>query len=128
MLLLTQGTTSNIIVTLTEKVSGAYTHYLFVFTNKQTAKVVTVIKAIADDLSLYQYRYNEFSINETVFNGELPGMWSYSVYQQSSATNVDPAQAGVRLETGFLRLLPAEEFTYEVYEDNEGEEFKAYNG
>jgi hypothetical protein len=128
MLLLTKGTTSNIVVTLTEKVSGSLTHYLFVFTNKQTAKIVTVIKALADDLSLYTSRYNEFSIASTVFENELHGMWSYKVYQQSSAVNTDPALAGTLLETGFLRLLPATAFEYETYSDNEGEVFKAYNG
>ena len=128
MLVLTKGTTSDIIVTLTEKESGSFTHYLFVFTNKQTAAIVTVIKAIADDLSLYQYRYNQFSIASTVFEDELPGMWAYKVYQQSSDSNTDPALAGILLEQGFMRLLPATEFSYEVYDDNEGEVFKAYNG
>lgn len=57
-------------------------------------------------------RYNEFIITETanedLLNGAVElspsGYWTYNIYEQESAANLDPALAGVVVETGIVQV------------------------
>lgn len=114
-------------MTLTEKVTLSSPNYLFVFTHTVTQDQVKFIRLNTADESLYQGRYNKFTINPSVlFSGKQPGFWNYKVYEQESEVNEDPEDAGEILETGMLRLNRAEEFEFTNY--NSSTTFKTYNG
>lgn len=119
-------TTAELILTLTEKVSISSPYYMFVFTHTVTKDTVTFIRSEAQDESAYPARYNKFTVNPSVlFAGQQPGHWNYAIYEQSSAINTDPAQAGEVLEYGKL-ILNGTTFSYEKY--NSSTTFKVYNG
>lgn len=123
MLLLNEGQTSNIVVTLTEKTTLVNAHYLFVFTHITTKQVVRVIKSTEDDLSDYPTRYNEFTLDATVF--PTLGQWLYRVYEQASSTNQDTTGLN-EVENGKMNLLGTESFTYAKYEPQTT--YKSYAG
>lgn len=110
MLIIVQGQANDIIVTLKEKQTLTNPNFLFVFKNKQSKIVAT---CIAPDTSDFTYRYNEFSITETVLpnglNAEvyLPNVneHHYEVYEQVSATNLNPSLADNILEIGFVKVF-----------------------
>jgi hypothetical protein len=121
MITITRGTTNQIILTLTEKVSISNPVFLFEFTNDQTRQAYCFIAA---DVSLFTYRYNAFQVTETTSPNLLssqvslssPGDYHYAVYQQSSVTNLDPNQTLGLLETGKLRVMNASGDTNTVYD------------
>jgi len=121
MITITRGTANTIILTLTEKVSIGNPVFLFVFTNDQTRQAYSCIAA---DQSEFTYRYNEFSITETaspnLLTGQVslpsPGEYHYSVYQQTSTTNLDPTLAEGLLETGKLVVLITDYDTNNTYD------------
>lgn len=123
MLLLNEGQTKNIVVTLTEKTTLDDPYYLFVFTHLTTKEVVKIIKSSGDDLSDYPRRYNEFSIDATLFPSL--GQWLYQVYEQESSTNEDPTGL-TEVENGKMNLLAANDFTYAKYEPSTT--YKTYAG
>jgi len=110
MITITRGTANTIILTLTENVTISNPIFLFEFSNDQTRQTYTCIAA---DISDYTYRYNEFVITEKTspnnLNGEIslpaPGDYHYFVYQQTSTSNLDPAQTQGLLETGKLTVI-----------------------
>jgi hypothetical protein len=123
MLELHSGQTGEkIIVTLTELTTITYPYYLFVFTHTETKNVVKFV-AGADE-SPYPYRYNQFTVDTSLFAPD--GYWLYEVHEQESATNTDPATSGAIVEYGKMILYKASEFEYEQY--NEPVTYKAYNG
>jgi len=128
MLSLTLGNNDDkIVVTLTEFVTITEPYFLFVFTNVTTRQVVNVIFSTPDDLSGYDYRYNEFEINtQAVFAGCPNGEWHYIAYQQTSTTNTDPALSSGVVEYGKMILYPVTGFAYTEY--NLPTTYKAYNG
>lgn len=104
MIHLTKGQTDSIILTLTEKQLLSNPNYLFVFTNRSSNLQVKFVQLNAADISLYKDRYNEFSIvTNTYFGSSLNGQYVYSIYEQASTTNTDPAGLNL-LETGILEL------------------------
>jgi len=116
-----------IILTLTENVTLDVPYYLFVFTHVLTKDVVAFVKSIADDESGFPARYNQFSVNPgVVFAGTQPGHWHYKVYEQESAVNINPAQAGGILEYGKLIIDRAVEFAFTQY--HSPTTYKTYNG
>lgn len=120
-------TTAVIILTLTENVSIAGPYYLFVFTHVLTKQQVKFIKSINDDLSGFQTRYNQFSIDPSVVFLDRPiGEYHYKVYEQASDTNTDISLTGAILEYGKLRLDRAIDFSFTKY--NEPTTYAAYNG
>jgi len=127
MMRLTLGETEQYIVcTLTEKTTLGEGYYLFRFTNATTQDVVSKIYAYTDDVSSYPARYNKFLIStSTDFANQLPGQWTYEVYQQESDTNTDP-DGLTEVERGLLELLPATEYSIDRY--SLATTYKAYNG
>jgi hypothetical protein len=103
MVRITQGQANSVTVTLTEK--GTAAHYLWAFRCDQTDETVY---CVADDTSAWPDRYNEFSITEMA-SGADPldaevtmrptGQWYYTVYANSSASNLNPSGLTV-LERG----------------------------
>lgn len=104
MIQLTKGQTQNIILTLTEKQTLTNPNYLFVFENRSTNTEVKFVKLNNTDISAYKERYNEFSIVvNSYFNTSLNGQYSYSVYEQTSTSNLNPTGLNL-LETGIMEL------------------------
>lgn len=113
MLTLERGKTNdNIILTLTEKCTLTSPHFLFELKNDETDAFFYFIAA---DTSVFPERYNKFSIIEksspNPLNGEVElrydGFYHYTVYEQASATNLDPANTTGIVEIGKCHVLPA---------------------
>ena len=104
MIHLTKGQTNSIILTLTEKQLLVNPNYLFVFTNRSSNLQVKFVQLNAADVSAYKDRYNEFNIvTNTYFGSSLNGQYVYSIYEQTSTSNTNPAGLNL-LETGILEL------------------------
>lgn len=115
MLLITKGTAlQTIIVTLSESKTITAPYYLFVFSLVGGSDVIKFIKHYADDTSDYPDRYNEFSIDETLFDDVPAGQYSYDVYEQESSSNTDPDGLN-KVECGKMVLNPAAEITRDGY-------------
>lgn len=114
MITLTKGQIQNIYLTLTEKETISSPNYLFVFEQRSTNTEVKFVLTNAKDLSLYKDRYNKFLLNvNQYFLSKLNGQYTYSVYQQTSATNTSTTGL-VLLESGIM-MLQDEEQVYTEY-------------
>jgi hypothetical protein len=110
MFIINKGQSNTVVVTLTEKCTLTNPNYLFEFTSKNTDDKKY---CIAFDTSLYTERYNKFVIVETNtpdnLDGEVTlspvGEWIYQIYEQVSATNLNPALATGLVETGLLNVI-----------------------
>lgn len=112
MLRLIKDTTSEVIVTLTEKETLSNPFYLFEFESKQSR-----VKqyCVASDLSSETQRYNQFNIVDTTSPdrtaGEVEfldaGSYDYKVFEQSNGTNLDPEDGvvGALLEKGMAEVV-----------------------
>lgn len=126
MINITRDSTNTVVVTLTEKGSASY--YLFEFVSVSTRVSAYTIAA---DTSAHPERYNLFAIKE--MNAPDPedgsvklveGQYKYTVYANSSSTNVDPTGL-TALETGMAVSVDTEaadnEYTvtttHNVYEE-----------
>ena len=104
MIRLIKGQTQNIILTLTEKQLLTSPNYLFIFENRSTNTDIKFVKLNNTDISAYKERYNEFSIVvNSFFNTALNGQYSYSVYEQTSTSNLNPTGLNL-LESGIMEL------------------------
>jgi hypothetical protein len=111
---LTKGQIQNIYLTLTEKQTISAPNYLFVFEQRSTNTEVKFVLTNAKDLSLYKDRYNKFLLNvNQYFLSKLNGQYTYSVYQQTSATNTSTTGL-VLLESGIM-MLQDDENVYTEY-------------
>lgn len=106
MINITQGQANTVIFTGTELVTiAAPVYFLFEFINPQTN---ISHYCTGTDSSTYSYRYNQFTITEKTNPNPLAAeislvvldCYKYNIYQQSSATNLDPAKASGIVETG----------------------------
>jgi len=121
MITITQGTTNQVILTLSEKLTLSNPAYLFEFVHDQTRQVYHFI---AVDHSNFTGRYNEFHITEQTSPNllssqvSLPslGGYHYTVYEQSSSTNLDPSLATGVLETGKLEVLSTDSKSITTYD------------
>ncbi len=114
MITLTKGQIQNIYLTLTEKQTISAPNYLFVFEQRSTNTEVKFVLTNAKDLSLYKDRYNKFLLNvNQYFLSKLNGQYTYSVYQQTSATNTSTTGL-VLLESGIM-MLQDDEQVYTEY-------------
>jgi hypothetical protein len=52
----------------------------------------------------------------THFANKLAGEWEYTIYQQTSTSNTNPALANGLLETGIMRLDESTTFGFTEYE------------
>lgn len=96
----------NFIFTLTELVTVSDPIYDFVFTHVLTKQTVSFSLTPADDISLFQERYNEFLIDVTqfYFDGAGIGEWHYVVTEH---------QTGIILEQG--KMIITRDFNYTKY-------------
>lgn len=123
MLTISEGVKTNVVVTLTEKVTITDPYFLFVFTHITTKTVVNIIKSSADDLSAFPDRYNEFVIDGSLF--AHTGQWLYQVYEQESNTNTDTTGLS-EVENGKADVVPSTSFSYKKYQPATA--YKAYAG
>lgn len=119
MIQLTKGLTQNIILTLTEKATTASPIFLFIFTNRSSNEEVKFIKLNNQDISLYQERYDKFTIVvDDYFSNSLAGQYTYNVYQNSSTTNLNP-NGLVLLENGIMELIDSPSIEYTQHTTND---------
>ena len=117
MIIITQATSNIVILTLTEKVTLSSPKFLFVFKNDVTNVSYYFIAA---DTS----RYNKFSITEMADGNPLigqiqlseEGFYGYTVYEQESSSNLDPALATGIVEVGKV-LVKGTEATVTSYDE-----------
>lgn len=109
MIVLTKGQIQNVYFTLTEKQTISSPNYLFVFEQRSTNTEVKFVLTNAKDLSSHKDRYNKFLLNvNQYFLSKLNGQYTYSVYQQTSATNTTTTGLTL-LESGIMMLKESEE-------------------
>jgi hypothetical protein len=119
MIYLTKGATSQIILTLKEKQTLLAPNYLFVFTHRGSNIEVKFVILNAADTSAFKDRFNQFSIvTNTYFGSQDSGEWEYQIYEQTSTTNTNPANATGLVETGIMRLSESTSFTYTKHQPN----------
>jgi len=111
MIQITKGIANTVVLTLKEKTTLTNPKYLFVFKNDQSN---VDSKFIAADISTYPDRYNKFVITEKTsspnpLTGEvtlsLDGFYTYTIYEQTSSTNLNPANATKVVETGKVQVF-----------------------
>ncbi len=116
MIRIQKATSNEVFLTLTELSTLDSPVYLFLFINDQTGDEYTFI---ANDVSVYEDRYNKFVIVETDnpnnLDGEvylpLAGFYSYQVFEQVSTTNLIPPNSEP-VEKGKVIVVGAAETTY----------------
>lgn len=109
MLYILQNDVSQLIVTVTEKVTLTTPYYLLRL-KCESSKAET--SCIVTDSSSATSRYNEFYVTETSspdnLNAEVEltttGRYFYWIYEQSSSTNLDYENATTLLESGFVEV------------------------
>ena len=116
MLHFTKGQTEKVIVTLKEKAILSAPNYLFIFTSKVTNLQIKFVLLNNTDLSAYKDRFNEFIlVVNTYFATALPGEYGYTIYEQASSNNTDPALAFGIVETGQMALNDSTDFEFTTY-------------
>lgn len=132
MLVINKNSNNYITVTLLEKTTLDAPVYLFKFQNDVTGASV---KFIAAEISSYTYRYNQFLITETSGTTNLTsgvitlypvGSWSYTIYEQTSTTNLDERQVTGTVETGKIKVIGEDVLPAEY--DNTPKIYIAYDG
>ena len=98
-------------MTLSEKTTISNAYYLFAFESDQTKETYYVIGSE----TLNSKRINLFTIIEGAddpVNGSLilgnTGFYHYTIYAQTSSTNLDPSLADETVEIGKMKLLDDE--------------------
>lgn len=105
MIHFTKNTSSEIVLTLTEKQTLTSPNYLFWFKSRGTNQEVKFVVLNNADTSSHKERYNEFTISvNTHFEDSPEGDWEYKIYEQTSTTNLNPSLATSLLEVGIMRL------------------------
>ena len=123
MILINKNTTNKVILTLSEKTTLTNAKYLFEVINDMSNEVKCFIAA---DISTNKLRYNEFdfieNVTENLLNGTfsltLSGFYKYNVYEQASATNLNPLLALNLIDKGKLNVV-SQLSDYPVYTGNE---------
>lgn len=99
----------NVVVTVTEFTTINSPYYLFEFKRDSTE---VPYYCIADNQGTETQRYDQFTITETdtptFTDGEISlpaGDYTYTIYQQASSTNLDPAQSHGRVEIGKCQVI-----------------------
>lgn len=119
-----EQTADDVVLTLNERVTLTAPHFLFVARHTTTKETVRFVLPV--DQSLFQSRYNEFTLNTSVlFASASLGQWLYNVYEQASSSNID--ETGLNeVENGRLDLVSDEAFAFTPYET--ATNFKTYGG
>lgn len=126
-LTLYRNTENTVYLTLYEKTTISDPKYLFSFKSANTNGVTKnfICQELQTTAMLLDGAWNKFTITEVDSGSEdlttgevhlLPcGQWNYSVYAQSSSSNLDPAAADELLEQGIatvvLSAISREEYT-----------------
>jgi hypothetical protein len=121
MMILYKTQVNEVIVTVTELVTLSSPYYLFSFESDATNEFTYCIAA---NISNTTARSDEFEIEDkaspVALNGEvdLPaGTYIYRIYEQTSPTNLNPANAASLLEEGHCRVIGAEQTDTEYSND-----------
>ena len=123
MQIINKGTNNTLVFTLSEKVTLSNPYYLFSFKHQVELNPVNFIVA---DTSVYPNRYNKFLITETTGTVNLTsgivslaetGFYEYTIYEQTSSSNLNPSLADNILEIGMVKVLSTQP-VYTAY-DNE---------
>jgi hypothetical protein len=126
MIVLNSGA-NTVALTLTERTTISPAYYLFAITSFQTKQTKYFT---GTDISSYKERYNKFIFTlvgsvgaENLLNSTfyLPneGIYYYEVFQQSSATNLNPLNTGASVEVGTLKINYSEDSSI-IYTPNSG--------
>lgn len=110
MLTIVKSATNELICTLTEMQTLTNPYWLLVFTHKMNKKQYS---CIGTDVSAFKERYNKFNIIEQPspdrLNNQIEfddtGEYLYAIYEQTSATNLDPANAHRLVEVGQAKVI-----------------------
>lgn len=116
MIHLTKGQTENIVLTLTEKATLTSPNWLFIFKSRTTNETISFVILGSSDLSSYKDRFNSFNIVvNTYFANKTSGEYSYTIYEQTSTSNTNPANATGIVEVGQMNLKDATDFSFTSY-------------
>lgn len=116
MLHLTKGQTDNIVLTLTEKATLTNPNWLFIFESRLTNETISFVILGSADLSAYKERFNSFNlVVNTYFAHKTSGEYTYSIYEQASSSNTNPALATGLVEVGQMNLKDATDFSFTSY-------------
>jgi hypothetical protein len=107
MIFIDRDSSGIVALSLSERTTIANPTFLFSFESIENE----FKNFIADDISIYTDRYNKFIITEVgdggtedLTNGEIillpTGFWDYTIYAQTSITNLVPASADEIVERG----------------------------
>lgn len=114
MILLQQGITNVITVSLTEKQVGDGSIYLLKLVNDTSKEqFYTVLQDVSDDRLSYNTFYLPVTTGSRIdsLSGSLslplPGFYSYSFYQGTGSVNPTASLGLLTVETGKAQLLPA---------------------
>lgn len=118
MLKIVKGVQNEIVVTATELTTLTNPNFLFIFHGEQENKDYAIV---LNDVSLYPESYNKFVINEPQdIDFKLTGYYTYTIYEQSSPTNLDPDNATGIVEVGRMRVYPETEIEGNYYDGGVG--------
>lgn len=116
MIHFTKGQTEKVILTLKEKQTLSSPNFLFYFTSRVTDLSVAFVVLGSSDLSGFKDRYNAFDIVvNSHFANVTSGEFNYSIYEQTSSSNLNPALATGLVESGQMSLKNSTEFEYTTY-------------
>lgn len=108
MQLITKGQANTLVFTLTEKVTLTNPVFLFELASPEG----TLIYFLSADTSSYPTRYNRFTITEgtnSPLNGQIvcttAGQYNYRIWEQTSSSNLDPANTTTLLEEGIIEVI-----------------------
>jgi hypothetical protein len=110
MQLINKGQNNFLVFTLSEKVTLSNPYYLFSFKHQV---LMSSVNFIAFDVSGFPDRYNKFLITETtgttfLTSGvvSLPetGFYEYTIYEQTSSTNLNVENTTNILEIGMVKV------------------------
>jgi len=113
MQIINKGQNNFLVFTLTEKVTLNNPYYLFSFKHQV---LMSTVNFIASDVSGFPTRYNKFLITETTGTVNLTsgvvslpetGFYEYAIYQQTSSSNLNVANAEGLLEIGMVKVESA---------------------
>ena len=123
MIVLTKGESQVVYFTGTENCLLTNPYFLFIFTNRVTQEVVSLVFENLSNSS----RYDMIDISVAdYFEDSETGFWTYDIYEQTSPSDTTTAGKN-KVETGLMYLHPAE--TYEpIQYDEQDNTFKTYNG
>jgi hypothetical protein len=110
MQIINKGQNNFLVFTLTEKVTLNNPYYLFSFKHQV---LMSSVNFIASDVSGFPTRFNKFLITETTGTVNLTsgivslpetGFYEYAIYQQTSSSNLNVANAEGLLEIGMVKV------------------------